>query len=95
MYASHVEVQVLSGKMAEAIQRSKDLINEVNEIPNIRRFMVLDKGNDKALFLAFYDTAEDQVAATPKAQEVIGLLADLAASPPERIQVEVAIDHTY
>ena len=95
MYASHVEVQVQSGKMAEAIQRSKDLINEVNEIPNIRRFMVLDKGNDKALFLAFYDTAEDQVAATPKAQEVIGLLADLAAASPERIQVEVAIDHTY
>ena len=95
MYASHVEVQVQSGKMAEAIQRSKDLINEVNQIPNIRRFMVLDKGNDKALFLAFYDTAEDQVAATPKAQEVIGLLADLAAASPERIQVEVAIDHTY
>ena len=95
MYASHVEVQVQSGKMAEAIQRSKDLINEVNEIPNIRRFMVLDKGNDKALFLAFYDTAEDQVAATPKAQEGIGLLADLAAASPERIQVEVAIDHTY
>ena len=95
MYASHVEVQVQSGKMAEAIQRSKDLLNKVNEIPNIRRFMVLDKGNDKALFLAFYDTAEDQVAATPKAQEVIGLLADLAAAPPERVQVEVAIDHTY
>ena len=95
MYASHVEVQVQSGKMAEAIQRSKNLLDKVNEIPNIRRFMVLDKGNDKALFLAFYDTAEDQVAATPKAQEVIGLLADLAAAPPERIQVEVAIDHTY
>ena len=95
MYASHVEVQVQSGKMAEAIQRSKDLINEVNEIPNIRRFMVLDKGNDKALFLAFYDTAEDQVAATPKAREVIGLLADLAAAPPERVQAEVAIDHSY
>ena len=95
MYASHVEVQVQSGKMAEAIQRSKDLINEVNQIPNIRRFMVLDKGDDKALFIAFYDTADDQVAATPKAQEVIGLLADLAAAPPERIQVEVAIDHTY
>ena len=95
MYASHVEVQIQSGKMAEAIQRTKDLIPQIGEIPKLKRFMVLDKGDDKALFLAFYDTAEDQVAATPKAQEVIGILADLAAAPPERIQVEVVIDHTY
>ena len=95
MYASHVEVQLQPGKMAEAIQRAKGLIPQIEEIPRLRRFMVLNKGDDKALFLAFYDTAEDQVAATPKAQEVIGLLADLAAAPPERVQVEVAIDHTY
>ena len=51
MYASHVEVQVQSGKMAEAIQRAKNLISEVGEIPKLRRFMVLDKGDDKALFI--------------------------------------------
>ena len=95
MYASHVEVQLQSGKTAEAIQRTKDLIPKIGEIPKIKRFMVLDKGDDNFLFIAFYDTAEDQVAATPKAQEVIGRLADLAAAPPERVQVEVAIDHTY
>ena len=95
MYASHVEVQVQPGKAAEAIQRPKDLTADIGTIPNIKRFMLIDKGDDKALFLAFYDTAEDQVTATPKAQEVIGLLADLAAAPPERVQVEVAIDHTY
>ena len=95
MYASHIEIQLQSGKTAEAIQRTKDLIPKIGEIPKINRFMVLDKGDDNFLFIAFYDTAEDQVAATPKAQEVIGILADLAAAPPERIQVEVAIDHTY
>ena len=95
MYASHVEVQLQSGKTAEAIQRTKDLIPKIGEIPKIKRFMVLDKGDDNFLFIAFYDTAEDQVAATPKAQEVIGILADLTAAPPERVQVEVAIDHTY
>ena len=95
MYASHVEVQLQSGKTAEAIQRTKDLIPKIGEIPKIQRFMVLDKGDDNFLFIAFYDTAAEQEAATPKAQEVIGTLADLAAAPPERIQVEVAIDHTY
>ena len=95
MYASHVEVQVQSGKTAEAIQRTKDLIPQIGEIPRIKRFMLIDKGDDKALFIAFYDTAGDQVAATPKAQEIIGRLADLAAAPPERVQVEVVIDHTF
>ena len=95
MYASHVEVQIQSGKTAEAIQRTKDLIPQIGEIPKLKRFMLMDKGDDKALFIAFYDSAEDQEAATPKAQEIIGRLADLAAAPPERVQVEVAIDHTY
>jgi hypothetical protein len=57
--------------------------------------MLIDKGDDKALFIAFYDTAEDQVAATPKAQEIIGRLKDIIAAPPERVQVEVAINHTF
>ena len=95
MYASHVEVQIQSGKTAEAIQRVKDMTADIGTIPNIKRFMLIDKGNDKALFIAFYNTAEEQEGATPKAQEIIGRLADLAAAPPERVQVEVAIDHTY
>ena len=95
MYASYADVKIQSGKMAEAIQLAKDLIPQIGEVPNIKRFMVIDKGDDKALFMAFYDTAEDQEAATPKAQEIIGRLAALAAAPPERVQVEVAIDHTY
>ena len=57
--------------------------------------MLLNKGDDNALLLAFYDTAEEQQAATSKAQELLGQLANLFAAPPERTQVEVAINHTY
>ena len=95
MYASHVEVQVQSGKTAEAIQRTKDLIPQIGEIPKIKRFMLIDKGDDKALFIAFYDTAEDQEAAGPKAAELLGRLADLFAAPPERKQVEVPINFSF
>ena len=95
MNASHVEVQVQSGKAAEAIQRTKELTVDIGTIPNIKRFMLIDQGDDKALFIAFYDTAEEQERATPKAQELLGALADLMAAPPKRIQVEVAIDHTF
>ena len=51
MYALHVEVQLQSGKTAEDIQRAKDLIPQIGEIPKLKRFMVLDKGDDKALFI--------------------------------------------
>ena len=95
MYASYVEVEVQPGKAAEAIQRTKDLTADIGTIPNINRFMLIDKGNDKALFIAFYNTAEEQEGATPKAQELLGALADLMAAPPNRIQVEIAIDHTF
>ena len=95
MYASYIEAKVKSGTSAKAIALAKNMISDVGEIPNVKKFILIDKGNDNILLLAFYDTAEDQVAATPKAQEVIGILADLAAAPPERVQVEVAIDHTY
>ena len=95
MYASHVEVQLQSGKTVEAIQRTKDLIPKIGEIPKIKRFMVLDKGDDKALFIAFYDTAEDQEAAGPKAAELLGRLADLMAAPPDRKQLEVPINFIF
>ena len=95
MYASYVEAKLKSGTSAKAIEMTKNMISDVGEIPNVKKFILIDKGNDNILLLAFYDTAAEQEAATPKAQEVIGILADLAAAPPERVQVEVAIDHTY
>ena len=95
MYASYIEAKMKPGTSTEAIKLAKDLIPEVGEIPNLTQFILIDKGDDKVLLLAFYNTAEEQEAATPKAQEIIGRLADLAAAPPERVQVEVVIDHTF
>ncbi|MDC0191256.1 hypothetical protein OAJ77_08530 [Rhodospirillales bacterium] len=47
------------------------------------------------MLLAFYDTAEAQEAATPKAGEVMSKIGHLFATPPERTQMEVPINHTY
>ena len=95
MYASYVEVKMKPGTSAEAIELAKDLIPEVGEIPNLTQFILIDKGNDNILLLAFYDTAEEQEAAGPLAKELLGRLEYFYVAPPERMQVEVPINHSY
>ena len=95
MYASYIEAKVKSGTSAKATELAKNMISDVGEIPNIKQFVLIDKGNDNVLLLAFFDTAEEHEAAGPLARELLGRLADLFAGPPERTQVEVPINHTY
>ena len=95
MYASFVEAKIKSGMSAEAIEIAKGMISEVGEIPNLKQFILIDKGDDNILLLAFYDTAGEQEAAGPKAGEVMGKIGHLFAAPPERKQMEVPINHTY
>ena len=95
MYASYVEVKMKPGTAAEAIELAKNMIPEVGQIPNLKQFILIDKGDDNILLLAFYDTAEEQEAAGPKAGEVMGKLGHLFADPPERKQMEIPINHTY
>ena len=95
MYASYVEAKMKPGASKEAIALAKNMIPEVGEIPNLRQFILIDKGNDNMLLLAFYETAEEQEAAGNKAGEVMGKIEHLLASSPDRLQMEVPINHTY
>ena len=95
MYASYIEAKVKSGTSAKAIALAKNMISDVGEIPNVKKFILIDKGNDNILLLAFYDTAAEQEAAGPLAKEILGRLEHFYAAPPERIQVEVPINHSY
>ena len=95
MYASFVEAKMKAGTSVKAIELAKNMISDVGEIPNIKQFVLIDKGNDNVLLLAFFDTAEEHEAAGPLARELLGRLEHFYAAPPERIQVEVPINHTY
>ena len=95
MYASYVEAKLKSGTSAKAIEMTKNMISDVGEIPNIKQFVLVDKGDDNVVLLAFYETAEEQELAGPLARELLGRLEHFYAAPPERIQVEVPINHSY
>ena len=95
MYASYIEAKMKSGTSAKVIELAKNMISDVGEIPNIKQFVFIDKGDDNILLLAFYETAEEQEAAGPLARELLSRLDHFYGAPPERIQVEVPINHTY
>ena len=94
MYASYIEMQLKPGKMAEAIEMTKQMEADLGQM-GMKQFIIVDKGNDSSTLVALYDTAEDQEAAGPKAAELLGRLADFMAAPPERNQVEVPINFIF
>ena len=94
MYASYIEMQLKPGKMAEAVERMKQVEVELGQVDG-KQFIIVDRGNDSSTLVALYDTAEDQEAAGPKAAELLGRLADLMAAPPDRKQVEVPINFIF
>ena len=94
MYASYIEMQLKPGKMAEAIEMTKQMEADLGQM-GMKQFIIVDKGNDSSTLVALYDTAEDQEAAGPKAAELLGRLADFMAAPPDRKQVEVPINFIF
>ena len=94
MYASYIEMQLKPGKMAEAIEMTKQMEADLGQM-GMKQFIIVDRGDDSSTLVALYDTAEDQEAAGPKAAELLGRLAVFMAGPPERKQVEVPINFIF
>ena len=95
MYASYIEMKLKPGKMAEAVERMKEVEAELGQVDGLKQFIMADKGNDSSTLLAIYDTAEAQEAAGPKAAEIVSRLMDVIAAPPDRKQVEVPINFRF
>ena len=95
MYASYIEMQLKPGKMAETVERMKQVEAELGQVDGLKQFIIVDRGDDSSTLVALYDTAEDQEAAGPKAAELLGRLAVFMAAPPERKQVEVPINFIF
>ena len=94
MYASYIEMQLKPGKMAEAIEMTKQMEADLGQM-GMKQFIIVDRGNDTSTLVALYDTAQAYYAAGPKAAELLGRLADFMAAPPERKQVEVPINFIF
>ena len=95
MFASVIDVQLKPGTFDEAMAITRAAIPEMKDIPGIRQIISIDKGNDHGLVLAIYESKAAQEAAAPKAQEILGRIAGLAAAAPQRLGCEVNINEMF
>ena len=95
MYASYIELQLKPGKMAETVERMKQVEAELGQVDGLKQFIIVDRGDDSSTVLALYDTAEDQEAAGPKSADIVSRFMDVIGAPPGRKQVEVPINFTF
>ena len=96
MFASFIEMKLKPGKMAEFVLMTKTKTMQADvQAMGMKQMIIVDKGNDNAMLLAIYETAQAQESATPKAIEIIGKLGILFESPPARMQVKVPINFNF
>ena len=95
MYASVINFQFKPGKTDEATAMAAAMSPELESVPGIRQFLVIDQGDDNGLAVVVYNSQADQEAATPKARELLGNMAELYAAPPERKGGEVTVNESF
>ena len=95
MYASVVEIQLKPGKMDEATKMVRAMRPDLEQLNGLKQLVVIDHCHDRFLAVAIYEGKADREAATPKAQELLGRLAELAAAPPERMGCEVTVNEVF
>ncbi len=95
MFASVIEIQLKPGTLDEAVDITRAALPEMREVPGLKQLISIDKCNDQGLVIAIYESQAAQEAATPKAQEILGRIAGLAAAPPQRMGCEVNINEQF
>ena len=95
MYASVIELQFQPGKTEEALEMTQGLIPELRQIDGLMQFLVVDRGNDRSLVIAVYESQAKREAATSSAQAILGRMAGLLAAAPNREGCEVSVNELF
>ncbi len=84
MYASVVEFKFKPGATEQAMNVLRSAMPEARQIEGLKQFITIDTGDDTALSVVIFENQAQQEAATPKAREIMGRMADMVAAPPVR-----------
>ena len=89
-----IDMVFKAAMMKNAIEIAEKMRPEFSDL-GCNQFLMINKGNDKAIILAIYESEEKQQAALPKTQELLGKLKDIYASMQERQGGNVIINEVY
>ena len=94
MYCSVIDIEIQPGKFEQAKAQATAMLPEYQKL-GCKQFILVDRGNDSFTVIAIYESQAKQEEATPKAQELLGTLAEMMKTPPERKGAEIIINEVY
>ena len=94
-FASIIEIQLLPGKKDELKTIAEEMRPELEKIDGIKQFILIDRGDDKALGVSFYSNAAEQEAASAKAKELLDKWAHLVTTSPVRTGCNVLVHQIF
>ena len=92
MYASVVEFKFKPGATEQAMNLLRSVMPELRQIEGAKQFIAIDTGDNTGLLVVVFESQSQFEAATPKAQEIMGRIADMVAAPPVRKGCPITIN---
>lgn len=92
MFASVLEFRFKPEALDQGIEFARSLRPELEQLDGLKQFIVIKTGEDTQLGIVIYESQAQQEAATPRAREIMGRMADMLAAPPERKGCEVVVN---
>ena len=94
-YASLIEIQFKPGKKDELVTIAEEMRTDLEKLDGIKQFILIDRGGDKALAVAFYSNRAQQEAATLDAEKLQDRWSHLVTMPPVRTGCNVLVHQIF
>lgn len=94
-FASLIEIQLMPGKTTELKTIAEEMRPDMEKIEGIKQFILIDRGDDKALAVSFYANSDQQEAASTKAAELLGKWSHIVTTPPVRVGCKVLVHQIF
>ena len=92
MYAAVVEFKFNPGATEKAMNVLRAALPELRQLEGVKQFTAIDTGDNTGLLVVRFESQAQFEAATPKAREIMGRMADMVATPPVRTGHPVMIN---
>lgn len=94
-YASLIEIEFKPGMESELTIISEAMRADLEKLDGIKQFVLIDRGDNKALAVTFYSTKAEQEAATLDAKELQDRWGHLVTTPPVRTGCNVMVHQIF